>query len=118
MSEDLREPCPWARCGRMMRVPAEMIRRLPVPIWCGCGRQLLAVVADETGAPTLARITNGTLRKGDTVLLHHTYQGNHGTAGGEWYTTDVVSRGGKAPRDSCGAPLDLRSVVGRVEVAS
>jgi hypothetical protein len=105
-------PCPMPGCYGHMRIPLEMVAAMPTPGVCGCGRAEIAVIPDAEGKPKLARLNPvNVLRKGDHILVRHTYTGVD-DGGGEWHSVETVGRGGKKPRYADGSPIDVNSVVG------
>ncbi len=103
--------CPRPECDATLLLSLEGVEAMPTWGMCICGQTRVALIPDEDGAPTLARLVDKPLRKGDQVLVRHTYTSLTG-GGGCWHTVEAIGRGGKKPRYANGGPIDMSSVVG------
>lgn len=109
---NLQLPCPYRDCGGRMRIAAELVERMPTWSKCICHARDVAIIPDETGAPTLAGLAKRDPRKGERVLARYAYRRLSGETD-EWHTIEAVTYGGPQPRRADGSPI--HGIVGVIE---
>lgn len=110
--------CPHPQCRATITVPRHLVDGGTKLCLCPCHSIRVVPMRTDGGEVVLHRVmpvADKPLRKGDRVLVWHSYQGVHGSGAGEWYSETILSRGGRTLRDRAGAPLDLTRVVGVIE---